>query len=72
MELNEVMRTTFSARDYTGEGLPDDVLYDILDNARFEPRAAPLFSDFNDAPHRRLAFEGELDFQRAGLFRGKV
>ena len=37
MELNDVMRTTFSARDYTGEALPDEVLYDILDNARFAP-----------------------------------
>lgn len=31
------MRTTFAARDYTGEELPDAVLYDILDNARFAP-----------------------------------
>jgi nitroreductase len=37
MELNDVMRTTFSARDYTGEDLPDEVLYKILDNARFAP-----------------------------------
>ena len=37
MELNDVMRTTFSARDYTGDPLPDDVLYEILDNARFAP-----------------------------------
>jgi len=37
MELNDVMRTTFSARDYTGEELPDEVLYGILDNARFAP-----------------------------------
>ena len=37
MKLNEVMRTTFAARDYTGEPLPDDVLYHILDNARFAP-----------------------------------
>ena len=37
MELNEVMRTTFAARDYTGDPLPDDVLYDILENARFAP-----------------------------------
>ena len=38
MELNEVMRTTFSARDYTGEEIPDEVLHQILDNARFAPR----------------------------------
>jgi nitroreductase len=37
MELFEAMRTTFAAREYTGEALPDDVLYEILDNARFAP-----------------------------------
>jgi len=37
MELNDVMRMTFSAREFTGESLPDDVLFDILDNARFAP-----------------------------------
>tara|TARA_R110002167_G_scaffold75815_1_gene211530 strand:+ start:612 stop:1280 length:669 start_codon:yes stop_codon:yes gene_type:complete len=37
MELNEAMRTTFAARDYTGEELPDSVLYEILENARFAP-----------------------------------
>ena len=37
MELNEVMRSTFAARDYTGEEMSDSVLYKILDNARFAP-----------------------------------
>ena len=37
MELNDVMRTTFSARDYTDDDVPDQVLYRILDNARFAP-----------------------------------
>ena len=37
MELNEVMRTTFAAREFTGEDLPDAVLYEILDTARFAP-----------------------------------
>ena len=37
MELYDVMRTTFAARDYTGDPLPDEFLYDILDNARFAP-----------------------------------
>ena len=37
MELNEVMRTTFAAREYTGEDLPDEVLYEILEVARFAP-----------------------------------
>ena len=37
MELFEAMRTTFAAREYTDEPLPDSVLYEILDNARFAP-----------------------------------
>jgi nitroreductase len=37
MELNEVMRTTFSARAFTSEPIPDATLYRILDNARFAP-----------------------------------
>lgn len=37
MELYEVMRTTFAARDFTDEPVPDDVLLKILDNARFAP-----------------------------------
>ena len=37
MELNEVMRTTFAARKFTGEPLPDAVLYEILEHARFAP-----------------------------------
>jgi nitroreductase len=37
MELYDVMRTTFAARDYTGDPLPDEFLYGILENARFAP-----------------------------------
>ena len=37
MELYDVMRTTFAAREYTGEDIPEEVLYEILDNARFAP-----------------------------------
>lgn len=37
MEIYEVMRTTFAGRDYTGEELSEEVLYRILDNARFAP-----------------------------------
>lgn len=37
MELNDAIRTTFSARDYTGEDLSDETLYDILETARFAP-----------------------------------
>ena len=37
MELYEVMRTTFSAREFTGDSLPDATLFKILDHARFAP-----------------------------------
>ncbi len=37
MELYEVMRATFAAREYTGDPLSDEVLYEILENARFAP-----------------------------------
>src|SRR5256712_7747720 len=35
MDIHEAMRTTFAAREFTDEPLPDDVLCDILDRARF-------------------------------------
>lgn len=37
MELYDVMRTAFAARDFTGDPVPDEVLGRILDNARFAP-----------------------------------
>lgn len=37
MELYDVMRTTFAAREFTNDALPDATLYTILDNARFAP-----------------------------------
>ncbi len=37
MELYDVMRTTFAAREFADEPLTDSVLYRILDNARFAP-----------------------------------
>lgn len=37
MELYEVMRTTFAARDFTDDPVSDAQLYRILDNARFAP-----------------------------------
>jgi nitroreductase len=37
MELYDVMRTTFSAREFTTDPLPDEALYRILDRARFAP-----------------------------------
>jgi len=37
MELLQAMRTTPSTREFTDDPLPDDVLYEILENARFAP-----------------------------------
>ena len=37
MELYDCMRTTFAAREFSGEELSDALLYEILDNARFAP-----------------------------------
>ena len=37
MELYEVMRTTFAAREFVDEPVSDEVLYKILENARFAP-----------------------------------
>jgi nitroreductase len=35
MELYDVMRTTFSAREFADDPVPDDALFTILNNARF-------------------------------------
>ena len=37
MDLYEVMRTTFAAREHRLEEIDDDTIYRILDNARFAP-----------------------------------
>src|SRR5882672_6340817 len=37
MELDEALRTTFSAREFTSDALPDATLYRILERARFAP-----------------------------------
>src|SRR5256885_14606362 len=37
MDLCEVMRTAFAAREFTDEPVPDAVLFKILDHARYAP-----------------------------------
>src|SRR5215475_12596280 len=37
MELYEVLRTTFAAREFSADPLPDEVLTKILEHARFAP-----------------------------------
>src|SRR5215467_12156745 len=37
MELYDVLRTTFAARDFTNDPISDDTVFKILDRARFAP-----------------------------------
>ncbi len=37
MDLYEAMRTTFAAREFTDDPLPDEMLVQVLDRARFAP-----------------------------------
>jgi nitroreductase len=37
VELYDVMRTTFAAREFTDDPLPDETLWRMLDHARFAP-----------------------------------
>ena len=37
MELYEAMRTTFACRDFTDDHLPDEVIHEMIENARFSP-----------------------------------
>ena len=37
MDLYDVMRTTFAAREFVDEPVPDSAVRTILDNARFAP-----------------------------------
>lgn len=37
MELFDVMRTTFSCRQFTDDDVPDSALYEMFENARFAP-----------------------------------
>ena len=37
MDLDEVLCTTFAAREFTSDPVPDDALFRILDRARFAP-----------------------------------
>lgn len=60
MQLYEVMRTTFAAREFTDDPLPDAVLARIFDNARFAPsggnrQGAHVTVVRDEAVRRRLA-----------------
>lgn len=61
MEFYDVMRSTFAAREFTDDPLPDEVLYRILDNARFAPsggnRQGAHITVVRDADTRRRLAE---------------
>jgi nitroreductase len=61
MELYDVMRTTFAAREFTDDLLPDAVLWRIFDNARFAPsggnRQGTHITVVRDADTRRRLAE---------------
>ncbi|MGV9710878.1 nitroreductase family protein [Gordonia sp. NPDC003424] len=64
MELTDVMRATFAAREFTDDPLPDEELYRILDNARFAPsggnrQGAHVVVVRDDATKQRIAELGE-------------
>ena len=40
MKLYEAMRTTFACRDFTDDHMPDEVIYEMIENARFSPSGA--------------------------------
>ena len=61
MDLYDVMRTAFAAREFTDDPLPDEVLARILDNARFAPsggnRQGAHITVIRDADDRRRLAE---------------
>ncbi|MGE0881791.1 MAG: nitroreductase family protein [Acidimicrobiia bacterium] len=78
MELDYVMRTTPATRTFTDDPVPDDVLYDILEVARFAPnggnrqgwkvivvRDQPTKDRINELYD--LGFREYAGFMRAGL-----
>ena len=70
MELYEVMRTTFAARDYTADPVSDETLHRIFDSARFAPtggnrQGGKIIVVRDDEMKRRL---GELCFPAARVY----
>lgn len=70
MELYDVMRTTFAAREYTDDPIDDATLHRIFDNARFAPsggnrQGGKIIVIRDDAVKRRL---GELCFPAARVY----
>lgn len=62
MELYDVMRTAFAAREFTDAPLPDEVLSRIFDNARFAPSGGN-----RQGAHITVVRDQEVRRQLAGL-----
>ena len=70
MELYDVMRTTFAAREYTDDPVDDETLHRIFDSARFAPsggnrQGGKIIVVRDDAMKRRL---GQLCFPAARVY----
>ena len=60
MELFDVMRTTFSCRQFTDDDVPDAALYEMFENARFAPSGGNRQGNFVIVvrdPRARVCFE---------------
>ncbi len=44
MDIDEIMRTTWANRRYLPAPVPGEVIYRVLNNARFAPRVAETAS----------------------------
>ena len=73
MDLLHAMRTTPATREFAADDLPDDVLYEILDAARFAPngsnrQAWKVIVVRDPATKRRIAELYELGMREYGAY----
>ncbi|MBN3455878.1 nitroreductase family protein [Mycobacterium sp. DSM 3803] len=69
MDLYDVMRTTGAARQFTDDPLPDEVLEQILDNARFAPSGGNRQGNRVIVVRDQQTREALADLSRTGMRR---
>ena len=69
MELDEILRTTGAVREFTDEPVTDEVLYRILDNARFAPSGGNRQGAHVTVVRDRATRERLVELSRAGARR---